>query len=271
MRTKSLLLPLAIAAASATSPAIADFTGGDFIFRVGGSYIDADSTSAYSSRNVIDIVDPDDPDATIPVEIRERITFDSDSSWFINGTFFVADHWAVELYHMNQADMDADYTITATGQDIDIRRRDNLRGFDTSVTSLFANWYPVCVESWVQPYFGLGVNYTDIKQDFLRPVFIEDVINDNGQFVGRADRGLMNFGSSWGWTAQVGIDIEFGRNANWLFNASAMWVDADPELELGVDNIALRNDIVFDTIRIREDLDYDSWIFNLGVGYKFSF
>ncbi|WP_078085975.1 OmpW/AlkL family protein [Microbulbifer mangrovi] len=270
MRTKSLLLPLAIAAAGATSPAFADFNGGDFIVRVGAAYMDTDD-SVFSESTVIQVVDPNDPDAFIPVEIGDSLNLDDDTTWFINGTFFVADHWAVELYHMNSADLEADYDTYAISDDFDFRSSDSLGDFETNVTSLFVDWYPVCVESWVQPYIGIGVNYTDIEQDFLRPVFREDVVNANGRVVDRVNRGLVNFGSSWGWTAQVGIDIEFGRDANWLFNASAMYVDADPEIEVGVDDVVLSNGIVLDTIRYKDDLEYDSWIFNLGVGYKFSF
>ncbi|WP_231757613.1 OmpW/AlkL family protein [Microbulbifer elongatus] len=270
MRTKSLLLPLAIAAASAASPAFADFNAGDFIVRVGAAYMDPEN-SAFSQRSFVDVIDPLDPEETIRVELGDALDLDSDTTWFINGTYFVADHWAVQLNYMGAAKLDADYTTYVIGENIDFRSYDSLGNFETNITSAFVNWYPVCVESWVQPYVGIGVNYTDIDQDFLRPVFVEDVTNDNGQVVDRVDRGLVNFGSSWGWTAQVGIDIEFGRDANWLFNASAMYVDASPEVEIGVDDVILSNGIAIESIRYRDDLDMDSWVFNLGVGYKFSF
>ncbi len=260
MRTKSLLLPLAIAAASATSPAFADFNGGDFIVRVGAAYMETDD-SVFSESTVVLVEDPNDPLATIPVDVGDALDLDDDTTWFINGTFFVADHWAVELYHMNSADLDATYSTFAISDEFDIRSSDGLGDFETSVTSLYVDWYPVCVESWVQPYIGIGFNYTDIEQDFLRPVF-----SDQG-----VDYGLVNFGSSFGWTAQVGVDIEFGRDANWLFNASAMYVDADPEIEVGVDNVILSNGLVLESVRYKDDLEMDSWIFNLGVGYKFSF
>ncbi|MBB5210044.1 OmpW/AlkL family protein [Microbulbifer hydrolyticus] len=270
MRTKHLLLPLAIAAASATSPAFADFTGGDFIVRAGAAFMDTED-SVFSESAIVDVLDPDDPDSTISVEVGDSLDLDDDTTWFINGTFFVADHWAVELYYMDGADLEADYDTYVIGPDFETRSSNRLGDFETNVTSLYVDWYPVCVESWIQPYIGVGVNYTDIDQDYLRPVFVEDVVNSNGVVTERIDRGLVNFGSSWGWTAQVGVDIEFGRNANWLVNASAMYINADPEIEVGVDNVVLSNGIVVDSVRYKDDLDYDSWIFNLGVGYKFSF
>lgn len=268
MRTKSLLLPLAIAAAGATSPAFADFNGGDFILRVGAAYMDLDTSSALSAKETVLVKDPNDPTKYIPVDGRLSLSLDSDTTWFINGTYFVADHWAVELYHMNSADLDTTLNASVSTPDVRVKDSATFGSFETYVTSFFVDWYPVCAESWVQPYVGIGVNYTDIEQDYLRPVFVENVPG-----VGPVDRGLVNFGSSFGWTAQVGIDIEFGRDANWLFNASAMYVDADPELELGFDvERKFGNDNVrIGNIRIKDDMDYDSWIFNLGVGYKFSF
>lgn len=263
MRTKSLLLPLAVAAASATSPAFADFNGGDFILRVGAGYMESDD-SVFSQSQRIAIPDPNnpsDPDATILVNYRDSLDFDNDTTWFINGTYFIMDHFAIELYHLNSADLDASYNTYITGEGINARSSNGLGDFETSVTSFFVDWYPVCVESWIQPYMGIGFNYTDIEQDFLRPAFTYD----------NANYGLVNVGSSWGWTAQIGVDIEFGRNANWLFNASAMYVDAEPEIEIGADSVILSNGLAVNSIRYRDDLELDAWIFNLGVGYKFSF
>ncbi|WP_226664827.1 OmpW/AlkL family protein [Microbulbifer aggregans] len=261
MRTKSLILPLAFAAVGATSPAFADFTGGDMIVRIGAAYMDVDD-SVLSTRDDLEFLveDPNDPDTLVEGIGNVSLNLDEDTTWFINGTFFVADHWALELYHMNSADLDASIDAFVRTEDFDVRASDSVGDFETYVTSLYLDWYPVCVESWVQPYVGVGINYTDIEQDFLRPVYSDST----------GDYGLINFGSSFSWTAQVGVDIEFGRNANWLFNASAMYIDADPELELGFDALTLSTGAV-ESVRIKDDMDYDSWIFNLGIGYKFSF
>ena len=260
MRTKSLLLPLAIVAGSATAPAFADFNGGDMIVRVGAAYMETDDTSVLSDSVLVDVVDPDDPDNLIPVQAGVSLDLDDDTTWFINGTFFVVDHWAVELYHMNSANLDASINTFVRTPSEEIRGADGIGDFETYVTSVYVDWYPVCVESWIQPYIGVGVNYTDIEQDWLRPFYADST----GRY------GLVNFGSSFGWTAQLGVDIELGRGNNWLVNASAMYIDADPELELGFDALNLSTGAV-DTIRIKDDMQYDSWIFNLGVGYKFSF
>lgn len=262
MRTKSLLLPLAVAAASATSPAFADFTGGDFIVRVGAAYMDPDD-DAISSIQVFEVEDPVDPGNAppIPLTVENYLSLDDDTTWFINGTFFIVDHWAVQLGYMDGADLETNLgtRISSPGYG-EWTASGSIGDFDTNVSTLFVNWYPVCVESWVQPYIGIGVNYTDIDQDFLRPVFTVDDVN----------QGLVNFGSSWGWAAQVGVDIEFGRNANWLFNASAMYLDADPQVEIGFNGFEPVTPDVFN-VRVNENVELDSWIFNLGVGYKFSF
>ncbi|WOX06017.1 OmpW/AlkL family protein [Microbulbifer pacificus] len=269
MRTKSLLVPLAIAAASAATPALADFKGGDFIVRVGAAYMDL-TDDALSRGDTFFVEDPIDPDAPlIPVTVDTFLDLDDDTTWFINGTLFVADHWAVELGYMDGADLDTNVVTSISAPDYgQWSAAGSIGSFDTNVSTLFVNWYPVCVESWVQPYVGIGVNYTDIDQDYLRTVDLS-FVGPDGEVV-RDPGGLVNFGSSFSWAAQVGVDIEFGRNANWLFNASAKYIDADPRVEIGFDAFEpVNGDGV--SVRVNEDMEYDSWIFNLGVGYKFSF
>ena len=266
MRTKSLLIPLAIASVSAAAPAFADFNGGDMIVRVGAAYIETDD-DVLSDVSVFDVDDPAaDPDVEpipqIPLTVANYIDLDDDTTWFINGTFFVVDHWAVELYHMNGADLSSGLATSISspgyGEWVAVGGFGDL---ETSVTSFFVDWYPVCVESWIQPYIGVGFNYTDIEQDYLRRGPAVDDFPASG---------LVSFGSSFGWAAQIGVDIELGRGNNWLVNASAMYVDADPEIELGFNGLDVTT---FDAwpVRVKDDLEYDSWIFNLGVGYKFSF
>ncbi|HEY8569015.1 OmpW/AlkL family protein [Microbulbifer sp.] len=269
MRTKSLLLPLAIAAASTATPALADFKGGDFIVRVGAAYMDLtdDALSRVDVFGVEDPVDPDGPD--IPVSVATYLDLDDDTTWFINGTFFVVDHWAVQLGYMDGADLDTNLGTSISAPDYGAwSAAGSIGSFDTNVSTFFVNWYPVCVESWIQPYIGIGVNYTDIDQEYLRTIDLE-FVGPNDELV-REPRGLVNFGSSFSWTAQIGVDMAFGRDANWLINASAMYIDADPRVEIGFEAFEpVSGEGV--SVRVNEDMEYDSWIFNLGVGYKFSF
>ncbi|WP_105104374.1 OmpW/AlkL family protein [Microbulbifer pacificus] len=270
MRTKSLLLPLVIAAAGAASPAFADFKGGDFIVRVGAAYMDPDNDTV-NSVQVVGIEDPDDPDApAIPVTVENYLDLDDDTTWFINGTYFIVDHWAVQLGYMDGADLESNLAtrISSPGYG-EWTAAGSVGDFEANISTFFVNWYPVCVESWIQPYIGIGVNYTDLDQEFLRKAADIEYVGPDMEVV-RESTGLINLGSSFGWAAQIGVDMAFGRNSSWLFNASAMYVDADPRVEIGFDGY---EPVTVDrfSVRVNEDVEFDSWIFNLGVGYKFSF
>ena len=280
MRTKSLLLPLAIAAASAASPAFAQYNDGSVLIRVGASYVEPEDDVI----GVVQTFTVDDPTTgtaaapiveNVPVDVLSTLSLDNDTTWFISMAWMAADHWGLELYHSHGADLDAYSTVSVFAEGVETNSAAGSIGdFETNTTSLYANWYPLDATCMIQPYIGVGVSYLDIDQDFLRPVFVEDVFDANGAVVGQVDRGLVNFGSSWGWTGQVGVDFNFGRDSAWQVNVSAMYVDASPEVEIGYNqqvDVPSFGASVFVPFRVREDIDIDPWIFNLGVGYKFSF
>lgn len=280
MRTKSLLLPLAIAAAAATSPAMAQYNEGSLLVRVGASYVDpTEDDFSYFDSFVLDDPTTGTEDMpvveAVPVDVFANLNLDSDTTWFISFGWMAADHWGVELYHSNSADLETDLTVDVYADDVLTNGGfGSIGDFELNTTSLFANWYPLDATCMIQPYVGVGVSYVDIEQEFLRPVFVESVLGPNDEVIDRVDTGLLNFGSDFSWTAQVGVDFNFGRESAWQVNVSAMYVDASPELELGYDQ---RVDVPgfagpdFVPVRIRDDMDIDPWIFNLGVGYKFSF
>ena len=265
MRTKSILLPLAIAAAAAATPALAQYNEGSVLVRIGASYVDPDDDVFGVTQSFLADDPTTDDVEDVPVDITSTLSLDDDTTWFISFAWMAADHWGVELYHSHSADLDAYSTVSVFAEDVVTNTASGSIGdFETNTTSLFANWYPLDSTCLIQPYVGVGVSYLDIEQDYLRPVYVDDDV----------DVGLVTFGSDFSWTAQLGVDFNFGRDSAWQVNVSAMYVDASPELELGYNQPANVPSFVepdFLPLRVRQDIDIDPWIFNLGVGYKFSF
>ncbi|WP_160153263.1 OmpW family protein [Microbulbifer sp. ALW1] len=264
MRTKSLI-PLAIAAALTTTPALAQYTSGSVMVRVGASYVDP-SEDIFTLTESFFVDDPStDDEESVLTDVVVDLDLDTDTTWYVSFAWMAADHWGVELYHSNSADLDANFAVDVFADDVLTNGGfGSIGDFEMNTTSLFANWYPLDATCMIQPYVGVGAAYVDIEQDFLRPVFVDD---------GSAE-GLLNFGSDFSWTAQVGVDFNFGRDSAWQVNVSAMYVDASPELELGYDQRVDAPGFAqpdFVPVRVRQDMDIDPWIFNLGVGYKFSF
>lgn len=284
MRFKPLLIPLAVAgcAGLAAQSAVAGSSGypiqaapafnGAFMIRVGAAYVEPDDNVLSTVQSFV-VDDPstgtdDDPIVEqVPVDVGVDLDLDDDTTWYISAVYMPMEHWGIELYHYNDASHDATlYSRAYSGSTFIGDFSGDVGDFDSYTTSLFANWYPLSANCLIQPYVGIGMAYVDIENDFLRPVFDDGPDNFSS--------GLITFGSDFSWTAQVGVDFNFGPGSAWQINASAMYVDASPDISLGFNGEVLPPDFgasVTLPVRIRDELDMDPWMFNLGVGYKFSF
>ncbi|WP_193164686.1 OmpW/AlkL family protein [Microbulbifer hainanensis] len=278
MRFKPLLIPLAVAgcAGLAAQSAVAGPSGypiqaapvfnGALMIRVGAAYVEPDS-SALSTVQRFSVDDPTiEDDNPIPVDVGVKLDLDNDTTWYLSAVYMPMEHWGIELYHYNSASHDAKLFSNAYTRSTFIGDfREDIGDFDSYTTSLLANWYPLGANCLIQPYVGLGVAYVDIEEDFLRPVFRDGPANRHG---------LITVGSDFSWTAQIGVDFNFGPGSAWQVNASAMYVDASPHINLGFDTDTLPPGFgapVTLPVRVRDDFDLDPWMFNLGIGYKFSF
>ena len=283
MRFKPLLIPLAVAgcAGLAAQSAVAGPSGypiqaapvfnGAFMIRVGAAYVEPDSSALSTTQSFV-VDDPstgtdDDPIVEeVPVGVGVDLDLDNDTTWYISAVYMPVEHWGIELYHYNSASHDATlYSDAYTRNTFIGDFSEDIGDFDSYTTSVFANWYPLGANCLIQPYVGLGVAYVDIEEDYLRPVFNGGPDNQHG---------LITVGSDFSWTAQIGVDFNFGPGSAWQVNASAMYVDASPHINLGFDTETLPPDFgapVTLPVRVRDDFDLNPWMFNLGIGYKFSF
>lgn len=93
-------------------------------------------------------------------------------------------------------------------------------------------------DSQVQPYVGIGVNYTHFFDTKARGP------------LGGSD---LKLGNSWGLAGQVGMDIKL--NDRWFLNADLRYIDISSKVKLNGQRIG--------TARI------DPWVATVGVGYRF--
>lgn len=101
--------------------------------------------------------------------------------------------------------------------------------------TLTLQYYPLGgTEAYVQPYVGVGVNYTRFSSE-------ESVLGD------------LELDSSWGAAGQVGIDLLI--NDNWALNASAWYIDLETDASLDGTDIG--------TVKI------DPWVIMGGLSYRF--
>ena len=103
--------------------------------------------------------------------------------------------------------------------------------------TLTVQYYPLGgTAASVQPYVGVGVNYTRFSSEKIGIEGAE-----------------LNLDSSWGAAGQVGVDLLI--NDNWALNAAAWYIDIDSDAKVeGVD---------VGSVKI------DPWVIMGGLSYRF--
>ncbi len=175
---------------------------GDWVIRFGGSYVEPKS----------------DNSELVSVDGQMGVTF--------NFSYFMTRNLAVEV-------------LAALPYEHDINLVNGPRVASTKhlppTVSLQYHFLP---DARVQPYVGLGLNYTMF--------FSEDT---TGPLAG-AD---LKLDDSWGWAGEVGVDFPF--NEKWLLNFSARYIDIDTDAKLDGANLG--------TVNI------DPWVYGAHLGIRF--
>ena len=212
MRTQALptlfAAGLAAAAFTASSQALA-YGAGDFFTRFGVAKVSPKSDNGTLAGNL-----------AVDVEDDTRFAFTLGYRFH--------DKFGVEL--LAAEPFKHDFTLTdASGTAID----GSTKHLPPTLT---LQYYPLGgTEAYVQPYVGVGVNYTRFSSEKIE-----------------GDQDL-NLDSSWGAAGQVGIDLPI--NNNWALNASAWYIDLETDASLGGTDIG--------TVKI------DPWVIMGGLSYRF--
>ncbi len=100
--------------------------------------------------------------------------------------------------------------------------------------TLSLQYFPMDNQSAVQPYVGVGVNYTTF-------------------FSEESTLGNLKLDDSWGLAAQAGVD--YAVSDNMVLNAAVWYIDIDSDASLNGADIG--------TVAL------DPWVYMVGVGYKY--
>ena len=187
--------------AGIASPAIAHETG-DWLVRFGASDIEPKS----DNHDVVAV----------------------DNAWgaTINFSYMVTDNWAVEL-------------LAAYPYKHDIELKDGTKvGSTKHLPPTVSLQYHFLPAAKVQPYIGIGVNYTDFFSE---------------KTTGPLDGTDLKLGSSWGLSGEIGVDIPF--NDKWFFNLDVKYIDIETKAKL--DGASLG------------DVAIDPWVYGVHVGFRF--
>lgn len=193
------------AAAFTTSTQALAYGAGDFFARLGVAKV------APKSDNGAVVND------TVAVDVQDDTNFA-----FTLGYRF-HDNVGVELL----AALPFEHDINLGGQ--------NLASTKHLPPTLTVQYYPLGgTAALVQPYVGVGVNYTRFSSE-------------------KSALGDLNLDSSWGAAGQVGVDVLI--NDNWALNAAAWYIDIDTDASLDGTPIG--------------KVEIDPWVVMGGISYRF--
>ncbi|WP_237062594.1 OmpW/AlkL family protein [Microbulbifer zhoushanensis] len=218
---------------------------GDFLVRVGGSYIHPEDRSSQLKFAVLQSFDL----------YRTRWEFDSETTWHISAAWRPMEHWGIELMYIDGAEYDvnlSNFYVYPGRNSIDLGK------FEATSSNAFLNWYPLDASCLARPYIGLGVNYTDYHDDRLDEDFANYLV-DEGLATGPA---TLTLGHSWGAAGQLGVDYTPMRDVPLLLNLAVIYFESDT-------NAVVRYRTRRGNNRLYSDFDYDPWVVNFAIGYKF--
>ncbi|WGL17224.1 outer membrane beta-barrel protein [Microbulbifer bruguierae] len=256
LKFSPILAPLALALSTTASANPLGLTGPqDFIIRVGGYYISAGD----------DEVSFVDDSFRTGDAFRSNVDPGSEWGWYMNLEWKPVEHWGIELGYMdgdNHTSSHADGIFLQDLEDVDYR---DVTRFDADISTASLKFYPLDDTCMVQPYIGGGISYTDFGDSGLNRAVRDDLAE-----LGR--RGNFEMGSSWGYTWQMGMDFNFGRDSSWLVNVAAVYARSETDMRLQLlEDVQPTSDLNLLIESYSGDYSYDPWMFNLSVGYKFSF
>ncbi|QTF91596.1 OmpW family outer membrane protein [Halomonas sp. BM-2019] len=205
-KTLPTLLAAGLAAAAfTTSTQAVAYGAGDFFTRLGVAKVAPKSDNGTLAEG------------TIAVDVQDDTNFA-----FTLGYRF-HDNVGVELL----AALPFEHDIKLNGQ--------NLASTKHLPPTLTVQYYPLGgTQALVQPYLGVGVNYTRFSSE-------------------KSELGDLNLDSSWGAAGQLGVDVLI--DDNWALNAAAWYIDIDTDASLDGTDLG--------SVRI------DPWVIMGGISYRF--
>ncbi|SDJ95963.1 OmpW/AlkL family protein [Microbulbifer yueqingensis] len=164
----------------------------------------------------------------------------------LTGTYMLTGQWGVEL--VAASPFSHDIEVQGLGQPLALGDTSHLP------PTLLLQWYPRLGGSPLQPYLGLGVNYTAFFDEQ-----VDGAANELFAALGATGEADLSLENSVGLAVEAGVDFSFGQDRRWLLNMSVLWMDIDTEAEVHVPGVGT----------IAADVELDPLVTVAGLGYRF--
>ncbi len=228
------IFAVSLLAAALVSPLANAYQQGDVIVRAGAATVSPNDNSSNFTNSLAGNLDGD-------------VTVGSDTQLGLTFTYMLQDHLGLEL-------------LAATPFTHEVKvKNDTLAGgvlngkvADVShlPPTLSLQYYPMDSASKLQPYAGIGVNYT---------AFFDEDLSSQYEAAGFSN---LELDSSWGLAGQLGVDYLITDNV--LINAAVWYIDIDTQATMDNDTT-----LGLGYSKTSVDVTIDPWVYMVGMGYKF--
>ena len=186
-------------------------------------------------------VNPNDSSGSLTVNGVDTgskgVKVDSDTVPELDITYMITRNWGVELIlGYSEHTVSGEKSWGVLGDVIDTK----------VLPPTLTLQYHFLPDSNIRPYIGAGVNYTYF---FDEKVPSSSVLSNSGDKV--------KLESSWGWAAQVGVDIAI--NQDWFVNMDIKYLD--------IDTTARFKNTAVGSAKINADID--PFVYGIGIGRRF--
>jgi outer membrane protein len=210
------------------------------------------SAQAYEAGNMIGRVglakvSPQDDSSVLKISgvggvAGTGVEVDDNTQLGLTGTYMLSPSFGIEL--LAATPFEHDISVNGLGG-LGVPNGTKLGSTKHLPPTLSAQWYPLGSGSALQPYLGVGVNYTTF--------FSEKLTSGAKTALGASN---LKLDDSFGLAFEAGLD--WAISSNWVINASVWKADIDTTATV---NTALG--------KVKVDVEIDPMVYMLAVGYKF--
>ncbi len=230
----------------AAAPATQAYEAGDFMLRAGAAHVNPDDSSSDLNLEGVGTL----PDARVGVDFNTQLG--------ITATYMMTSHIGIGVLGATpfKHDIDGAGALNGAGKLAETKHLP---------PTLTLQYFPMNSGSQIQPYAGIGVNYTHFFEEKTTNTLTTAVDGVAQSVLGTAP-GTIN-GTELDLDASVGVALELGvdwmLNENFGVNAALWWADISTDATI----TALADGA--EAGKITTEVDIDPWVYMVGVTYKF--
>ena len=214
---------------------------GDFLIRAGAVVVDPQESSDTVTLGGAGVGDG-----------NWEVGVDSNTQLGITATYMLNDNFGVGILGATPFKHD----ISAAGSIAGAGKLGSTKHLPPTIT---AQYYPLGANQQINPYVGIGLNYTNFFEEDTTPTLTGAV--DAALGGGVIDATELELDDSFGIAAELGVDVQITDQLG--VNAAMWWADIDTTADIH----AISDGQRVGTAKV--DVEIDPMVYMIGLSYKF--